>query len=182
VNKFAIYAAALAALFFLFKKRKGSDEPGDEPDDVMQELKNAFSQVIETYGADKAKKLEQLYRWETAHFKSKQFKNCYTPGMEIGGGKTVFPFGWSSLKQYADANNLQADEFTTISMPEGGTGRLKTFVCFPDVVNAVMFTAYVLNKRSWNPGAWFSTDAAAQQRYNEKIKGVIPRIVNELTK
>lgn len=179
MSKIALYIIVLAALFLLFKKKRESQDEIPESD-MIDLLKDSFKEVIQLYGVDNAKKLERMYRWETAHFKSKQFKQTFTPGMEIGAGKTTFPYGWSSLRDYAKAKNLQGDEFTTVSMHEGGTGILKTFIAFPDLKNAVLFTAYVLSKRSWNPGAWYSTNPDSQARYNEKLKGVIPRIVNGL--
>lgn len=179
MNKATLYIIVLAALFLLFRRRKSGEDLSTEID-MLEELKTAFSEVIDLYGVDNARKLERLYRWETSHFRSKQFKQGFTPGMEIGTGKTTFPFGWSSLKDYAKSKNLQPDEFSTFPMREGGTGITKTFIAFPDLKNAVLFTAYVLSKRSWNPGSWYSTDPANQQRYNEKLKGVIPRIVNSL--
>ncbi len=41
-----------------------------------------------------AKTIEKIYRWETGHFKSGQYVNCGSPGMEAFGEAPSY--GWNS--------------------------------------------------------------------------------------
>lgn len=143
-------------------------------------MEEAFSQVIKQYGVENAKTVERLMRWETNHFKSKQWAICLTPGMEISTGNNLFPFGWKSLKEFCSTHNVNTHLFTTHAMPESDTHKLKTFIVFPDDDMCVIFIAFLLNKRKWNAGSWYSSRPESQRKYTDKLKGVKPRIVNSL--
>ena len=91
----------------------------------------------------------------------------------------IFPYGWNSLKNFALENNIPASSFY-IGGPytEGGTGRQKYFVGFPNLYTSMLFVMYVISKRGWNFGKWFSFNEASAQHYNEQISKIIPRITN----
>lgn len=147
------------------------------------EIKAAFEKASEKYGVEFARKLEQLFRKETAHFKSKQFKVSLSPGMEISGGtnstKTTFPFGWSSLKKFIDANPKYNGQFYVARFNENGTGIPKTFVGFPTIESSVMFTAYMIHTvRGGRFGYWRTTqDEALALSYESQMQTIKPRFV-----
>lgn len=144
------------------------------------EIVNALRRIYNEYGREKTAKLEQLYRKETAHFTSGQFKGTYSPGMEPSPQtNTTFPFGWSSLRNFAEANGYASNQFY-LSQPytEGGTGIRKKFIGFPDLYSAMKFVMYIIEKRGWNFGKWRAFDATISNNYNASLNNIVPRITN----
>jgi hypothetical protein len=186
LNNYYYIAIAAFLLYLIFRKKEDSVEAAIANSNTIieehmkAEIYNGLSAVLERYGADFAKNVERLYRLESAHFKSQQFKKGFSAGMEAFGAE--FPYGWTSLKEFInkEAPDLKPSDFSTFEMREGGTGKIKTFIKFPSVYYAMMFLAFVIEKRNSNFGSWYSKKPEAQQRYNEKLKTIRPRIVNEL--
>lgn len=139
------------------------------------QLQSAFNALKTKYGSAFAKEIEQLYRKETAHFKSGQFVKTYSPGMEVSPGNHSFPYGWSSLAEFASAykptNHPPVNASTTylVPMKENNTGITKYYVGFPDLFSAVQFVGYTLNKRV-HPGYWRSTKPDIADAYRASYK------------
>ncbi len=128
-------------------------------------LKVAFYKASQKYGVDLAAQVEQLFRKETRNFESTQFKKCLSAGMEVGTiGKTVFPFGWSSLREFVNKNPKYKNGYDTITFRENGTGRLKTFIKFPSLEASVLFTCFMVKKRG-HVGKWRSLDEKIADTY-----------------
>jgi hypothetical protein len=150
---------------------------GDDNDD--EAIRAGLRDVLNDYGRDYARKIEQLVRWESAHFNSEQWKEGNTAGMEAT--ENVFPYGWGSLLQWATIANIPASQFSTYNMRENRTGIRKTFIRFPNVRDFINFVAwFIQNKRGGNVGYWYSLNDAAAADYVQSIGGVVPRIVNTL--
>lgn len=66
---------------------KGTKKLFDEND-----AKAALRVIYDTYGKDIAIVVEKMYRGETTHFKSEQYKHGGTPGMEAHGSAPYY--GW----------------------------------------------------------------------------------------
>ncbi len=146
------------------------------------EIKTAFQKVSLQYGAEYARKVEQLFRKETAHFKSGQFLKTLSPGMEIAGGtnstKTVFPFGWSSLQRFVSSNPKYAGNYYVSKMNENGTGFAKTFIGFPSMEASAMFVAwFIKNVRNNRFGYWYSMNESSALSYESNMKLITPRYV-----
>lgn len=138
------------------------------------DLKNAFQKVKQKYGADFAKKTEQLFRKETAHFTSGQFRKTLSPGMEIAGGtnstQTTFPYGWPSLQNFVNANPQYKGNFYVHRMNENQTGYSKTFIGWPTLEGSVMFVAwFIKNVRNGRFGYWYSLNEAKAQSYENNM-------------
>jgi hypothetical protein len=187
-NNIGMYLGAAALLFLFIRARKApaasinlfSNRPNMPVTD--SDIKNALQQILNEYGREKTQRLEQLFRWETNHFKSGQFKGSYSPGMEPSpNSNRTFPYGWTSLKNFALANNIPSSQFY-VSGPytEGGTGKQKFFVGFPNLYSSMKFVMYVIGKRGWNFGKWRAFDETIAADYNNKLNTVIPRITNTL--
>jgi hypothetical protein len=174
------YIGGAVILAAILKKDEIKAEINEAMGNNTDEVKNALKTIGETYGVDKAQMTERLIRWETAHFKSTQWKKGNTAGMEIAKGKFVYPYGWSSLKEFSEAAAIKPEAFSTYDMIENGTGLTKTFIKFPSAYLYVLFLVYVIKKRNWNWGAWYSTNADKQATYFNKIMGVKPRFTNEI--
>lgn len=144
----------------------------------MVDIINAFTKAKKEFGIHIAQDAERIYRLETNHFKSGQFKNTYSPGMEVGKGKTTYPYGWTSLKPFWDKfpqykpNHL----YTT---PENQTGITKTFIGFPSLEAAVMTLCYFLTYRKAE--SWYALDLEKQKYYRDILNKINPQIVNTIS-
>ena len=147
-----------------------------------QELRSAFKKVADNYGPDFAKKTEQLFRKETAHFTSGQFKKTLSPGMEIAGGtnstQTVFPYGWSSLRNFIQQNPQYNGNFYVHRMNENQTGFSKTFIGWPTLEGSVMFVAwFIKNVRNGRFGYWYSLNESLASSYENNMSKITARYV-----
>lgn len=149
--------------------------------DIVPALKKAEK----IYGTDAAALLERVYRWETAHFKSGQYRNTGSAGMEVGSTTGTdrkkiptkkYPYGWTTPKKLWE-NNPKYKPVGTYTTPENQTGIVKTFIKFPSTEAAVLTLAEVLKKRGWNAGTWYSTNKVLQDKYNGHINSVKNRII-----
>lgn len=169
-------------LLLLMSKGKGEPVPvgsggesGASGSITEAQLQSAFNALKSKYGSAFAKEIEQLYRKETAHFGSGQFRKTYSPGMEVSPGNHSFPYGWSSLADFASAykptNHPPVNANTTylVPMKENNTGITKYYVGFPDLFSAVQFVGYTLNKRV-HPGYWRSTQPSIADAYRASYK------------
>jgi hypothetical protein len=146
----------------------------------MQDIINGLTKVQEVYGHAFARRIEQLFRNETAHFKSGNFLKTFSPGMEIGG-ITEFPYGWGSLKTFWEANPqykpsgtfAQAENTSALAKKRG----VRTFIKFPTVEASMMTVAHLIKIRGGNAGSWFSKNAVQQKKYNEELDKIVPRIL-----
>lgn len=166
-----IVLAFLVLLGGLFYDPKDKDKPkvikGAKNRPVSdKQLQKAFDKVRQEFGVDIARQTEQLYRKETRHFDSGQFKKTLTPGMEAVKGERgkKFPFGWGSLKTFLNKYPKYNGDFYLVPMVENGTGKTKVFVGFPTLEGAIMFVAYTIKKRG-HAGLWRSFDKKIADRY-----------------
>ena len=158
-----------------------TNNTGFTEDDGKQALKAIYNK----YGKDMAIIIERMYRDETAHFKSGQYKACGTGGMEAFGSAPYY--GWDS--SFFEAN----PEFHPIGIwsayenkgmsGQGGnqqvTTRKKEFVVLPSVLAGMEYKAFYINKHNGNWARWHSTKASNQQTYKTHIESIKPRFVNE---
>lgn len=179
-NKFGMYLGAAALLFLFFRARKApaSTTNNNSMPLTDENITQALRKIFNEYGREKTEKLEQLYRKETAHFKSGQFKGGFSPGMEPSPNTSIiFPYGWSSLKKFADDYSIPYSKFyITGPYTEGGTGKPKFFVGFPDLYTSMLFVMYVISRRGWNFGKWRAFDETISANYNASLNTIIPRI------
>lgn len=140
-----------------------------------QDAKQAIQEVAKVYGEDGAAIIEKMIRLESGHFKSENYKKTGGAGMEVFGSS--YPFGWKTAAEYWK-NKPSHKPTGTLTMKENKTGKQKTFLVFPSVTASLMTTAYVISKRDWNAGAWFSKIASEQEKYNKAINSIKARFVN----
>ena len=139
----------------------------------LEKLKNNFN-----LSKDEAEKLEQLYRNETAHFSSGQFRKTLSPGMEKFSSS--FPYGWKSLNEYFWKKYPQHKPIGTSTHVEGGTGKDKTFLIFPDLYSAMSTVLHNARMKGGNFYAWFSNDLGNQMVYKNRLNSIIPRITKDV--
>ena len=150
----------------------------------MNDLTTAFQLIINLYGLDFAKLLECLFRNETAHFSSGQWKNCFAPGMEMVKGTSKPCYGWYSLDVFWQENPNYApigiwsavDNNSALSESTGEQG----FLQFASPEAGIMSVGKLISLRGGNFGSWFSTDSTAQAKYVAVLNTIIPRICDSL--
>jgi len=148
----------------------------DEAYDITQGLVN----VSANYGKSFAQQIEQMIRLETRNFESKQWRIGSSAGMEAT--KENFPFGWPSLQEFTDLNNLDPEWFNTYPMIENGTGKTKIFIGFPNPTNFIDFLAwFITNKRGGDVGKWYSLDTGKASQYRAALQEIEPKIVNSFS-
>ena len=109
---------------------------------------------------------------------SGQWKRGLTAGMENFSKTKAFPYGWTSLKKFTDENGISKSLFSTYEMTENGTGKIKTFVKFPNEGMFIKYLSHVIASRNNNFGSWFSTNSEKQKNYVNLLMKITPRIVN----
>jgi hypothetical protein len=118
------------------------------------QLQSAFNSVknSNSYTTKYMNDLERAYRVESAHFKSGQFSAGYSPGMVATSAS--FPFGWSSLQNYASQKGISSSQFSR-SNPFTVGGQQYYYVNFPDFQTALDFFGwFVKNVRNGDVLQW----------------------------
>lgn len=146
--------------------------------DSKQEFERAIKKAALYFPPDILKNCERIYRIESAHFKSRQFKETWSPGMESFGSS--YPWGWITLSKLLWNNRRDLGPFTVKSFTENQTGKIKKFLVFRSMFGAVMTVCTFLQHYNNNPGRWYSKNLNSQARYNLSLSKINPTIVNNL--
>ena len=158
-EKILFFVAVAGVLIALFLNKKRKPVSGEKrlftEEDAIEALKKA---QIE-FGTEKAKILEKILRWETAHFKSKQFQFTGSAGMEIGK--------WKNLPPNAPY----------ITLTENKTGLKKKFIVWGSVYNFLKYLSEYIDRHEGNWGRWYSINPEKQADYKAKVNQVKNRIV-----
>lgn len=141
-------------------------------------FKLALKEVLNKYGRSIAEHVEAIYRLETNHFKSGQFKGTFSPGMEKFAD--TYPYGWNTIHKVVWSKHPEYRPIGFKPFTEGKTGIKKYFLVFPSIRSAVMTLAGFLEYYDNNPGRWFSTDPVKQANYNRTINLIKPVFTNEI--
>ncbi len=72
---------------------------------TLEDATPALRQIINEYGREMAENVEKVYRWETAHFKSSQFTNTGSAGMEAALHSKAPNYGWNPASWINDINS-----------------------------------------------------------------------------
>ena len=139
----------------------------------------SLRKIYDVYGKELAEIVECMYRAETAHFKSKQYQYCGTPGMESHG---VAPYyGWDSTLFVEQPVGLwsafEGKGLSTVGGTQQETSKKKDFVKVSSVDVGMEYLAKYINKYNGNYARWYSKNDSNQRIYREKINSIIPRIV-----
>jgi hypothetical protein len=149
-----------------------------------QDIISAIQAIAALYGRERAMWIERLFREETAHFKSGNFLNTFSPGMEVGRDHNntpimILPYGWGRLSpywtqnpEYAPSGTMNEVENTSAMAKSKGE---RIFIKFPDIMASMMSVAFLISLRGGNIGAWNTTDPAGQLRYQNLLSQIVPR-------
>lgn len=153
------------------------------------DAKEALRTIFKEYGYDMAKTIEQLYRDETGHFQSTQFKRCGAGGMEVSGKNPQPPgYGWneslfSRHPEYSPIGVWWAFENKGLSGQGGDqqvTSRKKGYIIFPTVLAAMEYKVDYINRNGGNWANWHSRDPSVQQHYRTAISKMRHTFVDEI--
>ena len=144
----------------------------------------ALLKVYKEYGEEIAMIVEKMYRLETDHFKSEQYQNCGTGGMEVFGKAPYYGWDSSTFKQhpqYSPVGTWSAMENKGLDGKGGNAqqkDKPKVFVKLPSVLAGMIYKADYINRYDGNYASWYNkNNMQAQEKYRESLKGIIPRIV-----
>ena len=142
---------ALVILLLISQKPK-KETASTDVSDLVTPLKNVKTE----FGEAIAKTVERIYRLETAHFKTNQWKKTFSAGMEKFADS--FPYGWPELKQFVKEYPEYGSEkeYSYKPFTEAKTGKTKNYISFPSPEAGMMYLGYVMKKRNNVAGTWFS--------------------------
>lgn len=113
----------------------------------------AFNKIVSKYGKEFAKECEQALRLETAHFTSGQWLKCGSGGMVAT--KDRFPYGWTSLEEFAEKHNIPASSFGLVTFNKTVEGK-KTYIRWAETGQFIEFFAwFIQTRRNGNVSAWY---------------------------
>lgn len=126
---------------------------------TAQDAQKALERFIEVTGRkDRAQEIERVWRLETLHFKSLQFKLTGSAGMEKGK--------WAFLDE---------DKMATIQMADNhleGDKKMRTFLVWDDLFDFCMYLSNYIDRYDGNVGRWNSMNPAKQKKYADKLKTI----------
>jgi len=129
-----------------------------------KDAEKALKELATFKGKERAQLIERIFRWETRHFKSKQFQICGSPGMELG-----------------DWKELDESKFRTIDMPDNHpdkvTKLMRTFIIWPDILDFCVFLSNYIDRYNGNYARWNTTNSAKQVLYRQAIDSVKNRFI-----
>lgn len=161
---------ATALLLLLLKQRR----KGDAPDvAVKRDPSLGLQRVLDEFGPDIARKVERVYRLETANFTSEGYRHTGAAGQKAFA--LTFPFGWpargTSPEQYLPA-------WWAVDTLEGG--QPVAWVAWVDVSDAMRYLARFLADHGGNVGRWNSTEPDKQAIYRARVDAMPTPIVDAL--
>lgn len=151
-----------------------------ENDFNEEDARRALRYIFDKYGRQIAETVERMYRTETRHFQSMQYRRCGTGGMEVHGEPAYY--GWTpEFFSEPPTGTWSAYEGAGLSGAGGNaqvTTRPKVFVVVSSVEIGMEFKAKYILKYDGNYARWYSTDSHAQELYRKTLNSITPRIVN----
>lgn len=150
---------------------------------TKQDFKDAINSLKNKYDFKTLANVERIYRLETAHFKTSQFKQTGSPGMEKFAN--TFPFGWKTINKevWQKIPNTSPTHF--LPFKETATGKTKYFLVFPSMLAAVVTVAefikyYSKSYGDYAPARWYSTNLESIKKYYTALQNFKPTYTNEL--
>jgi hypothetical protein len=165
-----LYVVLIA--LFLYNRKKPYLELETRPviNPSSNDLASEFQELKNNYGPEFAKRIEQLFRYETRHFESGQFLEGNSPGMVAT--KSEYPFGWPSLDEFNRIYSIDGRRYAIgrVFIVKGQNFR---YVKFPDFETSLKFVVwFIRNKRGGVVQKWHSLNEAKAQDYFNTLKTI----------
>ena len=149
-------------LVLLFMKKKPN---------ILKTEKSTLLDIADIYGVELAQNVERIYRLETRHFDSEQYKKSGSAGMLKHSSN--FPFGWTSLSEYWTLHNkFKPSGFISMIVKGENYNYLKF-----DNFGGFYSLAEFLKKYNNNAGRWFSTNEEQQAEYIALLENINTKFV-----
>jgi hypothetical protein len=146
----------IAAYYLFFKKTGASMNKPFTPQDAT----DALLKIRETVGKERAQLLERILRWETNHFKSKQYQQGGSAGMEDGK--------WF---------NLPANTYTTFPMRDNLTKEMRNFIKWNSVFDFLKYLNAYIDRYNGNYARWNTLNEEGQIKYRRDVNSVRNRTI-----
>lgn len=127
------------------------------------DAKAAILAVREKYGVEMARLIEKMFRLETRHFKSLQYKKTGTAGLTAGKWPAPVP------------KNPVITLKTNPALDSAGRSEISYIIWNP--ADFTDFLAQYIQRYNGNFGRWYSTNPAKQLEYISKVNQVKNRFV-----
>lgn len=162
-----------------------TQEYNDEHGFSEHDARVALLYIYDKHGREIAIIVEKMYRLETTHFTSEQYKNCGTGGMEVHGSAPYYGWDPTTFKnhpEYTPIGIWSHMEGKGLSGQGGNvqeTKKPKAFVKLPSVVAGMEYKAEYIQRYNGNYARWYNAkDIKAQEKYRESLKGIKSKIVD----
>jgi len=172
-NKLLLGSSLAVIAFFAYiahKKSTGNTNAAGTGQSEA-ELKNAFKTALNYYPLEIVVNAERIFRHETAHFKSGNFRKTNGAGFEAV--RDTLPYGWSSLKEFWTDSPHQPTGI--MQQAENTTGKMKKFIVFPSVLAGILAVCEILKLRGNDTGSYFSKSPVLADMYARKIAQINPK-------
>ncbi|UII28971.1 M23 family metallopeptidase [Fulvivirga maritima] len=148
---------------------------------TIDDAEKALKHIYDKYGEEMSIIIERMYRDETAHFTSLQYRKTGTGGMEAHGAAPYY--GWSS--NFFTLNpDFEPIGLTSFFEGKGKSGlggnqqvknRKKHFIVMPSVIAAMEYKAYYIKKYNGDYARWHSTEETAKKAYQKYLEKISPK-------
>jgi hypothetical protein len=128
------------------------------------DARKAVFAVRDKYGVDLARTVEKMFRWETAHFTSRQYRETGTAGLTAAKG-------WPVEVPKSPTVTFRVDP----ALDSAGRSKIDYIVWSPEPF--ALFLASYIKKYNGNFARWFSTDENKQVSYREKVNSIKTKFV-----
>lgn len=179
ITAFVLLLSIISLIGYKIYKKVNQGNTGNKPIGTAPE---GLKYVANKYGVEFARKIEQALRHETAHFKSGQWLQCGSAGMEtshkIVNGKRVnndvYPYGWGLVKWInEEKNGLTEKDFATVQMKDAHTGAVTLYIKWKRTGDFVRFFAWhIQNVRGGRIGYWNSLNEQKASHYESLISKI----------
>lgn len=160
-NSLYIILIMLAA-YVIFSKKKKQQMKDTEPKQAANnfteaDAEKAIKTVKDIYGTATAQIVEKIFRHETAHFTSEQYRRTGTAGMTVGA--------WRNLPKLPIVTGIG-------KVNKAGEQSKQTLYYVWNPKDFSIYLAEFLKRHNMNAGAWNSVKKEKQFEYISKLTGV----------
>ena len=130
---------------------------------TIADAEEALRQLEKIKGRERARLIERMFRLETAHFKSGQYKLSGSAGMEMGN--------WQGIDE---------SKFSTFQMKDNhltGDKQMRTFIKWNSVLDFCLYLSDYIDRYDGNFARWNSRDSARQEMYRFRVSQIKNRTV-----
>ena len=127
-----------------------------------QDARTAILKLKDAKGAERARLVEQMMRLETNHFRSEQYRNTGSAGMEAGA--------WGKYLPKSATNG-------TYTATDNQTLKPRSFIVWRSVSDFAQFLSDYIDRHNGNFAQWNTTNPTGQAEYRARVLSITPRFL-----